>query len=117
MTMPEVNGDYKKLNFQVLRQAMQEGIPLAREMWDEVCLRTAQGVGAMMMTFNPEVVVLGTLAFYSGDLLLEPVRKMLPRFAWKQMREGCEIRTSALGRQIGELAGVAIARHSLALNC
>ncbi len=113
MAMPEVNGDYKKLNFQVLRQAMQEGIPLAREMWDEVCLRTAQGVGAMMMTFNPEVVVLGTLAYYSGELLLEPVRKQLPRFAWKQMRENCEIRTSALGRQIGELAGVAIARYSL----
>ena len=113
MNLPEVNGDYKKLNFQVLRTAVLEGIPLAREMWDEVCVRTAQGIGALMMTFNPEIVILGTLAYYSKEMLLDPVRKNLPRFAWKQMREGCDITVSALGPKIGELAGVSIALYSL----
>ncbi len=113
MNLPDVSGDYKKLNFQTLRTAVLEGIPLAREMWEEVCTRTAQGIGALMMTFNPEIVILGTLAYYSGDMLLDPVRKQLPKFAWKQMREDCDITTPALGAKIGELAGVSIALYSL----
>lgn len=113
MSLADVRGDYSKLNYQVLRAAVCEGIPLARELWEDVCLRTAQGIGALMMVFNPEVVILGTLAYYSGDMLLDPVKKHLPKFAWKQMRQGCEITLPGLGPKIGELAGVSIALYSL----
>ncbi len=107
MRMEQVKGDYRKLNYQILRLAVAEGIPAAREMWDEVCLRTAQALGALMMIFNPQMIIMGTLAYYSGDMLMNPVEKYLPRFAWPQLREACSLTTPKLGSQIGELAAVA----------
>lgn len=111
MLMPEVNGDFKKLNYQILRAAVREGIPTAREMWDEICIRSAQALGAFMMIFNPQMIIMGTLAHYSGEMFMEPVRKHLPKFAWSQMCQSCQLTTPALGPQIGELAAVAPAFH------
>ena len=113
MKLPEVHGDLKALGYPALRSAVQAGIPLAVEIWDEICLRLAQGFGIYLMAYNPEVIVLGTVALYSGDLLLEPVRRYLPRFAWKQMREPCQIRVTGVGANLGELSGPAVALDCL----
>jgi glucokinase len=116
MKLPEVHGDLRALGYPALRTAVREGIPLAVELWEEICLRLAQGLGLYLMAYNPEVVVFGTVAVYSGELLLDPVRRHLPRFAWKQMRSPCELRITALGAQIGELAGPAVALDNLRLQ-
>lgn len=116
MRLPEVHGDLKALGFPALRAAVHEGIPLAVEMWEEICLRLAQAIGAYQMAFNPEVVVLGTIAVHSGDMLLKPVLQHLPRFAWKQMRDPCKIAVTSLGVSIGELAGPAVALDNLILH-
>ncbi|NLZ60845.1 MAG: hypothetical protein GX901_09320, partial [Lentisphaerae bacterium] len=47
------------------------------------------------------------------DFLLNPVLAYLPRFAWKEFRDCCEIRTSELGLKIGELAGASVALNAL----
>ncbi len=116
MKLPEVHGDYRALGYPALRTAVREGIPLAVEIWDEICLRLAQALGVYLMAFNPETIVLGTVAYHSGDLLLEPVRRALPRFAWKEMRSPCLIRASSLGTTIGELAGPAVALDNLRMQ-
>jgi len=111
--LPEVNGKIENLTFQALREGAKAGIPLAMRMWDEICFRLAQGLGLYMASFNPEQIVLGTAAYYAGDFLLNPVLAYLPRFAWKEFRDCCEIRTSELGLKIGELAGASVALNAL----
>lgn len=113
MRIPEVHGDVKALGFPALIAAKKQGIALAVEMWDEICMRLAQGIGVLQMAYNPEVIVLGTIALHAGDLLLEPVKQMLPRFAWRDVRTPCRITVSALGTTIGELAGPATALYNL----
>jgi len=116
LQLPEVNGDPEKLGYPALQAGVKAGIPLAVEMWDEICLRLAQGIGLFLSTFNPEVIILGTVALYAGDLMLDPVRKHLPRFAWPQMLTPCRITLTALGTKIGELAGPAVALDNLRLE-
>lgn len=113
MEMEEVQGDYTKLDYIAIREGAKRGIPTCEKWWDEACLRLSQGIGCCMNTFNPEVIVLGTLALYSGDFLMDKINEYLPRFAWKQMIDSCEIKKSALGKQIGELAGVSVALYGL----
>ena len=113
MRLPEVNGDPAKLGFPALIPAAKAGIPEAVAMWDEICLRTAHGLGIMQMVYNPEVIVLGTVALHAGDFLLTPVQNYLPRFAWAESSRPCRITTSALGLRIGELAGPAVALNGL----
>ncbi len=111
--LPGVDGKLENLNFQAIREGAKAGIPLAVEMWDEICLRLAQGIGICMNAFNPEMVVLGTAAYHAGDFLLNPVKAYLPRFAWKEFRENCEVCISGLGLKIGELAGPSVALNGL----
>ena len=113
MRLPEVKGDLEKLGYPALRAAVKAEIPYAVELWDEICLRLAQGVGLYLMTFNPEMIVLGTIAYYSGDMMMKPIMDYLPRFAWKEMREPCQIVITALGDKIGELAGASVALNGL----
>ncbi|NLZ63156.1 MAG: ROK family protein [Lentisphaerae bacterium] len=111
--LPGVDGKPENLNFQAVRDGAKAGIPLAMQMWDEICLRLAQGLGIYMNTFNPEQIVLGTAAYYAGDFLLQPVLRYLPRFAWADFRECCEVRITGLGLKIGELAGASVALNGL----
>ncbi len=107
--LPGVDGKLENLNFQAVREGAKAGIPLALKMWDEICYRLAQGIGLCITAFNPELVVLGTAAYYAGDYMMTPVLNYLPRFAWRDFRDCCEIRLSALGLKIGELAGASVA--------
>lgn len=111
--LPCVDGKVENLNFQAVREGAKAGLPLAMKMWDEICFRLAQGIGIYMATFNPEQIVLGTAAYYAGDFLMNPVMAYLPRFAWKEFRECCEVRISQLGLKIGELAGASVALNGL----
>lgn len=110
--LPCVDGKLENLNFRALLDGAKAGIPLAREMWDEYCLRLAQGIGTILLSFNPESLILGTVAYHAGEFMLNPVRSYLPRFTWPQMLEHCDIRLSSLGLKIGELAGSAIAMRA-----
>lgn len=111
--LPGVDGKVENLNFQAVREGAKAGIPLAMKMWDEICYRLAQGIGIYLNTFNPEQIVLGTAAYYAGDFLLKPVIAYLPRFAWKDFRDCCEVRISELGLKVGELAGASVALNGL----
>ncbi|MDQ0288230.1 ROK family protein [Oligosphaera ethanolica] len=111
--LPDVQGKLENLNFQAVREGAKLGIPLAVEMWNEICLRLAQGIGICMVTFNPQMIVLGTAAFYAGDFMLQPVLAQLPRFAWKEFRDSCEVCITGLGPKVGELAGASVALNGL----
>ena len=111
--LPCVDGKVENLDFRALLEGVRERIPLALEWWDEFCLRLAQGVGAVATAYNPEVIVLGTTAYHAGDLLMEPLQRLLPRFMWKEYYTTCTVRTSALGLRIGEMAGASVGFCSL----
>ena len=96
-----------------LEKAVRANDPLALEIWEEMSMRNAQAFGILLNTFNPERLILGTLAWAVGDLYTDPIKKYLPRFAWKEMIDACEIVSSELRRDVGYYAGVAAAMYFL----
>ena len=40
---------------------------------------------------------------------MKPLYDKLPRYTWEWNRDACEVAPSALGKQIGDLAAIAIA--------
>lgn len=106
-------GDPELLDMPALVRAAQDGVPYAVKLWDEICFRNAQAYGMLMNVFNPEKIVLGTIAWSTGDFFLDPVKKYLPRFAWPETLRDCELVPSALKRDIGSYAGIAGARYAL----
>ena len=96
-----------------LEKAVRAKDPYAMALWDEMSLRNAQAFGMFINIFNPERLVLGTLAWAVGDLYTDPIKKYLPQFCWKEPMEACELVPSELRRDIGYYAGVAAALNYL----
>lgn len=112
--LKEAGGHLDRIDAGCLIAAVQKNDGYAQKIWNEFTLRLAQGIGTVLMNFNPERVILGTIAIHSGPLLLDPVNKLLPQFAWKENIRACRIEASALGDHISELSALAMAIEALA---
>lgn len=111
--LAEAQGDLEKIDAGCLIEAVKKKDAYALQVWEEFIERLAQGIGVVLMTFNPEVIILGTIAVHSGELLLDPLRRQLSRFAWKEPIEACRIEATALGNSLSELCGLALAKMAL----
>jgi glucokinase len=109
MIMQIAGGDPQKIDMRTLEAAVRAGDRYALDLWDEMSLRNAQGIGVFINTFNPEKIILGTLAWAVGDLYTKPLLKYLPEFCWPQLLKDCEIVCSELKREISSYAGIAAA--------
>ncbi|HMO03561.1 MAG TPA: ROK family protein [Kiritimatiellia bacterium] len=107
--LDESNGDPKGLTLSAIARAAARQDALALRYWDTFLERLAQGIGTLCMCFNPSAIVLGTAAIHTGDLLLNPLRERLARYAWPDALKDLKIAPSALGPQIGELGALALA--------
>lgn len=110
----EAGGDLKKIDAACLIRAVQKHDAYALEVWEGFIERLAQGIGVVLMAFNPEAIILGTMAIHAGPALFDPLKKALPRFAWKEPIAACRIEASRLGK-ISELSGIALALTGLQL--
>ncbi|MFH0881022.1 MAG: ROK family protein [Lentisphaerota bacterium] len=99
----------ERIDFKTFVAAVKVKDPFALEAWNEYIERLAQGIGTVIMFNNPEVIILGTIAIHAGDLLLQPLKQALPKYAWMPGLEICRILPSALGTRIGELSSLAVA--------
>ena len=113
MIMQLAGGEVQKIDMVLLEKAVRANDPYALSLWDEMALRNAQAMGMLINVFNPEKLILGTLAWAIGDLYTDPIQKYLPRFCWEEPRKACRIVSSGLKREIGAYAGIAAALNYL----
>jgi glucokinase len=105
----EAGGDVEKVDVIHLIKALKKKDAFAVLIWKDFIERLAQGIGVVLMCFNPEAIILGTIAIHAQDLLMQPLLKALSKYAWKQPRDACRIEASILGDGVGELASIAMA--------
>ncbi|WP_456427576.1 ROK family protein [Rhodocaloribacter sp.] len=65
-----------------------------------------RGLALLVDAFNPEVIVLGSLAVVLGERVLGPARRVLAREALPQAVAACAVVPSALGPRIGDVAAL-----------
>lgn len=106
-------GDIEKVDMLALERAVRVGDEYAVELWDEICLRNAQAMGSLINVFNPDRIVLGTIAVASGDLFMKPLLEKLPDFCWKEPLASCQLALSSLGKRIAEYSGICVALNGL----
>ncbi len=104
----QVGGNLECLDLQHFKVAVENNDPYALERFDAYLERLAQGIGTVLMTVNPEALILGTIARHFGDLLMVPLRKKLPKYAWQAAIDCCRIEPTQL-HQISALSALAIA--------
>jgi len=83
-------------------EAARQGDAGARAALAEVAEYLAMGVANLVSALNPQMVVLGGGLMQAGDLLLEPIRRAVPK--WAQPRAAQQVRIEPA--QLGEWAGL-----------
>lgn len=84
-----------------LLDALREGDPAAGEIWERSLRALAVAIGGFTNVLDPEAVIIGGGIARAGDVLFDPLRKLVPRFEWKVCTEEVKI----LPAELGELAG------------
>jgi glucokinase len=65
-----------------------------------------RGMALLVDAFNPQIIVLGSLAVALGERVLAPAREVVRAEALPQATAACEIVPSALGTSIGDVAAL-----------
>jgi glucokinase len=89
--------------------AAREGDALARAVWDETTELLGGGIVSIVHAFNPRLVVLGGGVTHAGDILFDPVHRILGERAMPWLAEPVRIVPAELGDRTGILGAVAVA--------
>ena len=88
--------------------AARTGDALAVELVQETAYYMGWGIANLVNILNPDIVLLGTIAVAAGDLLLDPIRETVSKFAMTRPAEAVHIAPAQLGDALGDLAAVAL---------
>lgn len=93
---------------EMVAMAATAGDPGAKSIFDRAGRALATGLGGLVNTFNPELLVIGGGISKAGDLLLEPFREALPGYTLPSIYAEVTIRESALGLNTGIYGAAAL---------
>jgi glucokinase len=85
-----------------------EGDPKAIELLAEIGRKLGSGIGSLINTFDPELIVVGGGFAAAGELLFAPAREVIAREALKPMRDTVRLVRAELGTSAG-MIGAAMA--------
>lgn len=71
-----------------------------------------KGIALLIDAFNPQLVVLGSLAVLLGDRVLNPAKQIIQKEALPQAVKACQMLPSLLGERIGDIASLMAALNS-----
>jgi len=104
--------DIEDVTAETVVEAVRQNDRLATEIWDETCRYLAIGIGNAVTLLAPEIVIVGGGISMAGELLMEPLRRLVPRCVSMIPPEKIRIRRAELGAESGLHGAVAIARKA-----
>lgn len=98
-----------EISAEMVAAAARDGDQLARAVWDETMELLGGGIVSIIHAFNPRLVVLGGGVARAGDMLFEPVRRVVHDRAMPWLAEVVDVVPAELGDRTGVLGAVAVA--------
>ena len=105
-------GSIEQVTTHHLFQALTQKDPLAVEIWDQSIDYLGRGLGAVINTFNPDIIVVGGGVTAAGDALFVPMRAKANSYAFPRLAAVCTIVPAALGGNVGVVGAAACAFES-----
>jgi len=102
------NGDIDAVKSEFVVEAAKKGDALANKLIQETGFYMGWGIANIVNIVNPDVVIIGTIAVAAGDLLLNPIRENVVKYAMNRSAEVVKILPAQLGEIVGDLAAVAL---------
>ncbi len=104
-----INGNIEKLEAKDVFDAAKEGDEFSLDIVDYTADHLAMGLGNILNVINPEKVILTGGVALAGDILLDRVKKYLPKYAFKgAIDENFKIELGSLKEDAGILGAAAL---------
>jgi glucokinase len=97
------------LTSKTVYEFVAKGDPVACAVNDRACEMLARAVGMVINALSPDLVVLGGGVMMAGQIIIDTVKKHLPRYTMKEMLATCDIAAAELGEDAGVLGAAAMA--------
>jgi glucokinase len=112
--MREMVADISEVSAKTVVEAVRRNDKLAVEIWDETCKFLAIGIANAITLLAPEAVVIGGgIAAATGDLLFEPLRKLLPQYVSMIPPEKINVIPAELGDESGVCGALMLAKKAI----
>lgn len=113
-SMVETAGGIDLVTAETVVRAARAGDPLAVEIWDETVFYFAIGMHNILMTLAPEAIVIGGGVAAAGDMLFDPVRRLVLESSKTMMPpEYVRILPAELGGDSGAYGAVILGRRAV----
>jgi len=112
----DLAADGRDPSAQMLIEAVRRDDSVASDLWDETCRYLAIGLGNAITILAPDVLIVGGGISAAGDLLLDPLRELIPNYVSMIPAERIRVVAAALGQDSGLYGAVALARSTNAIR-
>ncbi len=89
--------------------AARNGDPTGRAVWEETVEMLGIGIVSIVNAFNPRLILLGGGVAQAGEMLLDPIRRIVNERAMPWLSDVVEVAPAQLGDSVGLLGAVATA--------
>lgn len=107
----ETLADLPAITARSVADAAKSGDPLALEVYELCGSFLGRGLSVLIDILNPECIVIGSIFYRSGALLIPSMEKALREEALPLARKVCRIVPAALEEEIGDLASLSVAAN------
>jgi glucokinase len=104
-----VRADPDALTAKIVYDFVAKGDPLACAVNERACDMLARAIGMTINTLSPDRIVLGGGVMMAGRIIIDTVKKHLPRYSLLPMLEKCDIVAAELGEDAGVIGAAAMA--------
>ncbi len=91
-----------------IAEAMEQGDPMAVEIFDTVGEYLGRGISLLIDILNPERIIIGSIYVRQRGVLEKRMLKVIETEALKTSAKSCQILPASLGEQIGDYAAVSV---------
>ena len=101
----------EKPNSRLIAEAAKAGDALAKEAYDIAGVFLGRAIADLLHLFNPTILVLGGGVINSGDLIMNPIKRIIDESVMSPAyNQELQIRKASLGEQAGLVGALVLAR-------
>ncbi|MBU4304184.1 MAG: ROK family protein [Candidatus Omnitrophica bacterium] len=102
------DGKPENINADMVIEAARQNDPLAMQILEKAGLNLGIRIAYLINLFNPEIVILGGGMEKAGDLIIEPIKRMVRRLAFEEPASMVRIIPSRLGENSVSLGAASL---------
>lgn len=109
-------GNPKNITKEVVIEAAKDNDDLALDIIRNAGMNLGIRIAYLVNLFNPEAVIIGGSMEKAGDLILEPIKKIVNKLAFTEQANIAKIMTSALGEDAVSMGAASLAIREIFLK-